>query len=97
MTVRWHPRAEDELNDVAAFYVERDLRAVAIAFIEEARRVVELARTKPSAGAPLRGGLRRWRLRTYPYSIIYRDKVDHIRILAVAGDRQRPFYWIDRD
>ncbi|MEQ9321447.1 MAG: type II toxin-antitoxin system RelE/ParE family toxin [Polyangiaceae bacterium] len=96
MTVRWHPSAEAELNDVAAFYLARDLPDVAAAFIDEAQRVAELVAKAPEAGALLRDGVRRWRLHGYPYAIVYRENADHVRILAVAGDRQRPFYWRDR-
>ncbi len=97
MKALWHPRAEVELNDVAAFYVARDVPEVAVAFLNEAQRIERLIREKPSAGRPLRDGIRTWRLRTFPYALIYRDKADHVRILAVAGERQRPFYWIDRE
>ena len=92
-SARWHPSAEAELNDVAAFYVARDVPSVATAFVDEVQRIVELVCATPTGGAPLRDGLRKWRLHGFPYSIIYRDKGDHIRVLAVAGDRQRPFYW----
>jgi hypothetical protein len=34
--------------------------------------------------------------RTFPYAIVYGDNGDHIRILALAGNRQRPYSWVDR-
>ena len=96
MKAIWHPHAEAELSDVAAFYLARELPEVAAAFLDEAQRIEKLVRAKPDAGAHLRDGVRRWHFRVYPYSLIYRDKPDHVRILAVAGDRQRPFYWVER-
>ncbi|HMQ24241.1 MAG TPA: type II toxin-antitoxin system RelE/ParE family toxin [Planctomycetota bacterium] len=77
MSARWHPSAEAELNDVAAFYVARDLPSVAIAFVDEVQRVVEVVCATPTGGAPLRDGLRKWRLHG---SIVYRDKGDHIAL-----------------
>jgi toxin ParE1/3/4 len=96
MNTVWHPLAEDELNEVATFYHRRDERELAAKFLDEAERVTKLIAEAPAAGRQLRGGVRCWRLRTFPYSIIYRDQGDHIRILALAGDKQRPFYWSER-
>lgn len=59
MKARWHPRAEAELNDVAAFYVTRDVPDVAAAFVDEAQRVADLVAKAPDAGALLRDGVRR--------------------------------------
>jgi plasmid stabilization system protein ParE len=36
---------------------------------------------------------RRKVLRRFPYDIIYSVKPDMIRILALASQRRRPFYW----
>jgi plasmid stabilization system protein ParE len=96
MRLIWHPLAEDELNDVAAYYEDRDGSELAVAFLTEAQRVATLILQRPGGGRSLRDGVYCWRLRTFPYALVYRDKGDHIRILAVAGDRRRPFYWQKR-
>ncbi len=92
----WHPSAENELNDIASYYREQDRPGLAIAFLDEARRVVDLVSQQPDGGRPLRDGVRAWRLRKFPYAVIYRVRTDRIRVLAVAGDRQRPYYWSRR-
>lgn len=96
MKLVWHPLADDELNDVAAYYEGQDRPGLAAAFLNEAERVAALIAERPAAGRLLRDDVRCWRLHTFPYALVYRDKGDHIRILAVAGDRRRPFYWQDR-
>ncbi len=96
MKLVWHPLAEDELNDVAAYYRRQDGPELALAFLNEAERVAALIAKRPAAGRALRDGIRCWRLRSYPYAIVYRAKADHVRLLAVAGERRRPFYWRGR-
>jgi len=96
MKLVWHPLAEDELNEVAAYYETQGGSGLALAFLCEAERVVALVAGRPAAGRLLRDEIRCWRLRTFPYSIVYRDKGDHLRILAMAGDRRRPLYWRGR-
>ena len=93
MKLVWHRLAEDELNDVAVYYRNRGGPDLALAFLNEARRVANLVAQRPNAGRDLRSGVQSWRMRVYPYAIVYRVIADHIRVLAIAGDRQRPFYW----
>jgi toxin ParE1/3/4 len=96
MKLIWHPLAEAELNEVAAYYDGQDRPGLAAAFVDEAERVAALILEHPGAGRLLRDDVRCWRLRTFPYALIYRDKGDHVRILAVSGDRRPPFYWQKR-
>jgi hypothetical protein len=37
-----------------------------------------------------------WLLARFPYSILYRVRADHIRVLAIAHQNRRPFYWRGR-
>jgi plasmid stabilization system protein ParE len=59
-------------------------------------RAVEFVRVNPEAGTPIRGAIRRWLIRRFPYSVIYREEESRIYILAVAHQRRRPEYWSDR-
>jgi plasmid stabilization system protein ParE len=40
--------------------------------------------------------VRRRLLHTFPYSLFYSLHAQEVRILAVAHQRRRPFYWEDR-
>ncbi|WP_438003790.1 hypothetical protein [Sorangium sp. So ce321] len=40
--------------------------------------------------------VRWWLVRRFPYSVLYRVRDDHIRILAIAHQNRRPFYWRGR-
>lgn len=46
----WHPLAEDELNEVAAYYDSHDRPGLAAAFLDEAERVTKLVVEQPGAG-----------------------------------------------
>ena len=96
MSITWHPLAEEELNEVASYYDRQDRRGLAVAFLTEAERVVALLAQRPDAGRILGEGVRCWRLRSFPYAVVYRPKGAGVRILAVAGERRRPSYWRSR-
>ena len=95
--VRFHPHARAELLDAATYY-EEQAAGLGGQFIDEAQRVADVLAESPGLGAPVRGyeSLRKWPLRRFPYSVIYRAETDGLLILAVAHERRRPRYWSDR-
>ena len=44
----------------------------------------------------LRGRVRKMRVARFPYAVLYSIVSDQIRVIAVAHDRRRPFYWSGR-
>ncbi len=50
----------------------------------------------PMAWRPLGPELRRYRLRRFPYGLIYHVSEDQLLIVAVAHLHRRPGYWRDR-
>jgi hypothetical protein len=50
--------------------------------------------------APIASGLVRAKLvlpsSRLPYTVFYRIKPDHIRVLALGHHRRHPFYWLSR-
>lgn len=91
----FHPEADTEFARVAEFYntENRDLGAE---FVNEVEQTIRFVRTSPGAGTPVRGAIRRWRVRRFPYSIIYREEPDRLYVLAVAHYRRHPSYWEER-
>jgi toxin ParE1/3/4 len=96
LQIIFHELAERELNDTAAYYYAQDRPGLGEAFLAEVQRVTRLLAEKPMAGTSVREDILRWRLRRFPYAIIYRIRTDHIRILAVAAHKRRPSYWSGR-
>jgi toxin ParE1/3/4 len=92
--VIFHPLAERELSEISAYYQAQDRPGLCEAFLAEVERVLVFVTDKPSAGTAAGGDdAREWRLRRFPYSVIYRVREDHIRILALAAHKRRPYYW----
>jgi plasmid stabilization system protein ParE len=85
-----------ELKDAAAFYREKANAELGLALVSEFERGASFLLANPLIGTPFRGTSRRYVLRRFPYSIIYRATADEIQIVAVAHHRRRPGYWAKR-
>jgi len=95
MPVRFHPEALAEADEAAGYYEARkaglgqDFRKA----ISEAIRRIDQA---PERWPPLTERTRRFRLRRFPYAVIYAILPDRISVVAVAHDKRRPGYWKGR-
>jgi toxin ParE1/3/4 len=90
-----HETAEAEINEAADFY---DLRSPGLGtvFIDEVQRVIKMISQFPEAATLIRGRARKVPLIKFPYSLVYSVRPDEIRLLAVAHQKRRPFYWRGR-
>jgi plasmid stabilization system protein ParE len=78
------------------WYLERSLEA-SESFLREFERGLSLIRETPRLWPRFEAGTRRYVLRRFPYSIIYRERgEDLIEVIAVAHDKRRPGYWRGR-
>lgn len=93
--VSFHEIAELELNEAAKYY-ESKMRGLGIAFISEMERVTRHIQHNPESAPRILKTVRRKLLRGFPYSIMYSIVDDSIRILAIANQKRRPFYWRGR-
>lgn len=90
-----HETAEVEINEAADFY---DLQSPGLGsvFIEEVRRAMESISQFPKATPLVGGRVRKKLLIRFPYSLLYSIQSEEIRLLAVAHQKRRPFYWRGR-
>jgi len=88
--------ADGELYDGAVHYAREAGREVALAFILEFERALELLCDHPLIAAPWGNGRRRFPLRRFPYSIVYYVHGDDLRVIALAHHRRMPGYWHGR-
>lgn len=93
--LRFDAAAERELNEAVDFY---DLESPGLGdvFLSEAEHALAQVTAFPEAAQPLRDGIRRRILHKFPYALLYSLRADEVRILAVAHQRRRPFYWEER-
>ena len=94
MTVVMVGPAGDDLEEAFAYYhsIRPDL---AHRFMTEFRRGIEMVITHPRAWAALDAQHRRFRLRKFPYGIIYRtnESKQEIEVVAVQQLQQEPKRW----
>ena len=88
-------QALDEAEAAAQWYAERSSRA-ALAFSEEMDAAEAAIAQLPEAYPRFEHGTRRYLLRRFPFSVVYRVETSRIVIVAVAHGHRQPGYWHDR-
>ena len=94
-SLTFHPYAERELTEAARYY-GRENQALALAFLDEIRRCVQVVCENPKAPSLVGGDVRRQLARRFPYAILFTESPKELRILAIAHLKRRPFYWAGR-
>jgi len=93
--VSFHAMAEQELNDAASYY--NALRpGLGQAFLDEVERAVTHILAYPEAAPLVNRIVRKKLVRRFPYSMMYSIRFEDLRILAIAHQKRRPFYWRGR-
>jgi plasmid stabilization system protein ParE len=81
-----------EAEAAARWYAERSPTA-AFAFSEEIDAAESAIMRLPEAWPPFDFGTRRYLLRRFPFSVVYRVEPQRVLIVAVAHAHRRPGYW----
>jgi toxin ParE1/3/4 len=90
-----HEVAEAEINEAADFY-DIESPGLGSVFMDEIQRGIGSISEFPEAAPLVRGRVRKRPIPKFPYSMVYSVRPDEIRILAVAHQKRRPFYWRGR-
>lgn len=91
-----HPEAEAELGDAAVYYSRQASKAIAEAFLVEFERVRDLLVENQQRGPYAEFGFRVYHFDRFPYTVIYDVDPRGPQIYAVAHQRQKPGYWLER-
>jgi len=78
-----------------AWYARQSLLAAA-GLYKELLPALDRVQKQPRLYPPHIYGTQRLVLHRYPFSIVYRELVDKIQIIAVAHARRKPAYWSNR-
>ena len=95
MIYEFHPEAEQEFIEAAAYY-ERNVTGLGERFGNEVRYAIERLLEYPDLGSPIDADLRRLMLARFPFFLIYSFTTDLLWVVAVAHARRRPGYWRSR-
>ena len=90
--LEFHPEAEEEYLSALRWYRDRSLPA-AVKFENAFQQAIEKINHSPERWPVYFARFRKYRLRQFPFSIVYRCDSSRTFVLAVAHGRRRPGYW----
>jgi plasmid stabilization system protein ParE len=91
----YHPSSESEIESAHDRYRRQSLQA-GDGFYEELIPALDHIRDHPNLCSRYLFGTQRLVLSRYPYSIVFRERLHDIQIVAVAHAKRRPGYWSKR-
>jgi plasmid stabilization system protein ParE len=91
----YHRLAASELIKSAEFY-ERRNPTLGEAFLSAVEATLPGIRRHPELGKAGRLGTRSWKIRRFPFRIVYLEQPDRFWIVAIAHLSRRPDYWLRR-
>lgn len=94
-SVSFHTLAETELYEAAQYY-ESESEDLGKIFIHQVETAVMRIQEHPESAPLINEVVRRMIVGRFPYSVLYSIVSDSVRILAVANQKRRPFYWSGR-
>jgi plasmid stabilization system protein ParE len=90
-----HPLAQCD-REAALLYLQRESPRAAMRFAAELERARRAITRQPLTWPLAEPGVRRYKLRKFPYAVLYRVVGDNVWIVAIADLRRQPGYWRDR-
>ncbi|MFW5920536.1 MAG: type II toxin-antitoxin system RelE/ParE family toxin [Polyangiales bacterium] len=98
-TVRYELEAAEEFAGAVGWY-EDEVPGLGTALLEEVEGVLEGLRRGTSVSLRVAEvndpAVRRVSLSRFPYSVVYIEHGEEVRIVAIAHHKRRPGYWTDR-
>ena len=91
----FHPAATIEAKQAIDWYAEKSETAAAD-FREELRNAEKRVVRSPQLWGPYLHGTRCFKLRRFPFGLVYIEHGERIIGLAVAHLHRRPGYWLNR-
>jgi toxin ParE1/3/4 len=96
--VKLHPEAQGELQESVAFYRQRAGNLWADRFKKRVAEGLAAIASNPERFPPVVSlhGVRRVRLKQFPFSLLYIIRADDLWVVALAHGSRRPGYWKGR-
>jgi plasmid stabilization system protein ParE len=91
----YHPLVQCDVSGILRHY-DRILPRLGDEFWSELTALIELLSAKPERFHFAERGLRRANMRRFPYHLLFRVKVNGVRVIVVRHNKRRPSYGIGR-
>ncbi len=95
MKVRFLPAAELEFIKELAYYSKARTGSAA-KFEAAVEAAAQMAMRHPQGGAPSYKDTRTFRVKGFPFSLVYRVSTQEVLIVAIAPHSKQPHYWASR-
>lgn len=89
------PAAELEVIEAVDYYEART-PGLGLAFLAEVERAYDTVREHPKRWPRQTPRVRRYRLRRFPYHVVYEETATQVVVIAVAHAHRKPRYWEHR-
>jgi toxin ParE1/3/4 len=96
MRVSFNPEALSEVEEATRWYRDNGGTIPSRTFVQELKRIVNLASGQPGVGSSGAHGISHLYLKRFPYTLVYRVEGESVRVIAVAHQSRRPGYWAGR-
>lgn len=93
--VKFHPKAEYEMNEASKFY-ELQMDDLGKRFLNEVLNTIRRIQINPRLYQEVNNKVRRSLTHVFPFGIIFREKKSHIEIIAIMHLKRKPDYWENR-
>lgn len=94
-TVKFHPNAEDEMIEAAAYY-ETQQSQLGRRFLASAQDAINRIVFNPCLYPTIYLNVRRCLTKTFPFGVLFRELPDKVIIMAVMHLHRDPDYWKNR-
>ena len=93
--LQFHPEARAEARAASEYLWDRS-QSAALGFDQELRATYQKVATRPLICSPYLRGTLRAIVDRYPFSVVFRERLHDIQVVAVAHAKRRPGYWAKR-
>lgn len=91
----FHPKVPAEIDDAVDYYESRE-KGLGSRLRELIAIALERIRENPQCGVATSFNLQLFRIRRFPYGILFKNRDEAIHVFALYHLSRRPGYWADR-
>ena len=98
MTLAFHPAVQQDFNAAIEYYSDEGGGHLADRFESEVRDCLAAIKSGPRHFSFYQGSttFRRIRLRHFPYVVVYREKMDVVRVTILRHEKRHPRFGMNR-